>query len=360
MKKMKTYIWILAATATLAACSSKETESPNVNNSPAVPVKVMTVNHASQANSIQASGSLQAVKSANLSTRMMGNVKQVLVKGGQAVKKGDLLISISSADLSAKRAQVEANIITAETAFKDAKKDLERFENLKEKGSASQKELENMQNRFQMMKAGLDAAKSMKNEIDAQFEFLNIRAPFDGHVANVFVKEGDIAAPGHPLVSLEGLAELEAVLMVSESDISKVKAGQKAQLLVKSTDDYLEAQVKEVSPSSKNTGGQYMVKLAVEQKDASVLPGMFVQANIQTDSLTQGNKHVYIPIAALVENGQLKGVYTPSEEGKAILRWLRLGKHTDDQIRVLSGLKAGEKIITSADGKLYNGAPISY
>ena len=138
MKKIKTYIWIIAATATLAACSSTETETSNENNTPAVPVKVMTVNHASQANSIQASGSLQAVKSANLSTRMMGNVKQVLVKGGQAVKKGDLLLSISSADLSAKRAQVEANIITAETAFKDAKKDLERFENLKEKGSASQ------------------------------------------------------------------------------------------------------------------------------------------------------------------------------------------------------------------------------
>lgn len=367
MKKIKTYLYILAATTTLAACSSAETEETTTAKQAAIPVKIMTVKNSANTATVQASGNLQAVKSANLSTRMMGNVKQVMVESGQHVKKGELLLSLSSADLSAKQAQVEANIVKAKTAYEDAKKDLKRFENLKAKGSASQKELENMQNRFAMMEAGLNAAKSMKNEVQAQFEFLNIRAPFNGSVANVFVKEGDIAAPGYPLLSVEGLNELEAIVMVSESEIQKVKAGQAAQLLVKSTNDYLAGVVREVSPSSKNTGGQYVVKLQVEKEDKSVLPGMFVQATIEVDSAIanpqmnqNGNNTVSIPKAALVENGQLKGVYTPSEEGKAILRWLRLGHSSEEYVTVLSGLKAGEKIITSAQGKLYNGATISY
>jgi len=360
MKKIKTYLYILAATTTLAACSSAETEESISNEQPAVAVKVMTVKSSANTAVVQASGNLQAVKSANLSTRMMGNVKQVLVESGQAVKKGELLLSLSSADLSAKQAQVEANIVRAETAYEDAKKDLKRFENLKAKGSASQKELENMQNRFAMMEAGLNAAKNMKKEVQAQFEYLNIRAPFNGSVANVFVKEGDIAAPGYPLLSVEGLNELEAVVMVSESEIQKVKAGQSAQLLVKSSNEYLTGMVREVSPSSKNTGGQYLVKLQVDKADQTALPGMFVQATIQVDSVSAETQSVSIPKSALVENGQLKGVYTPSEEGKATLRWLRLGHSNEKQVTVLSGLKAGEQIITSAQGKLYNGASISY
>lgn len=367
MKKIRTYLYILAATTTLAACSSAETEETTNEKQAAVPVKVMTVQSSANTAVVQASGNLQAVKSANLSTRMMGNVKQVLVESGQTVKKGELLLSLSSADLSAKQAQVEANIVKAETAYEDAKKDLKRFENLKAKGSASQKELENMQNRFAMMEAGLNVAQNMKREVQAQFEFLNIRAPFNGSVANVFVKEGDIAAPGYPLLSVEGLNELEAVVMVSESDIQKVKAGQNAQLLVKSSNEFLNGVVREVSPSSKNTGGQYLVKLQVEKEDKTVLPGMFVQAMIKLDadsSETQMSQEerasIRIPKTALVENGQLQGVYTPSAEGKAILRWLRLGHSSKDQVTVLSGLKAGEQIITSAQGKLYNGASISY
>ncbi|MEQ8908885.1 MAG: efflux RND transporter periplasmic adaptor subunit [Vicingaceae bacterium] len=360
MKEIKTYLALFAAATTLFACSTGEKENTISTNHTAVPVKVMTVTASADQASVQASGKLQAVQSANLSTRMMGNVKSVKVESGQSVKKGELLLSISSADLSAKKAQVEANIVQAQTAFNNAEKDLKRFENLKAKGSASQKELENMQNRFEMMKAGLDAAESMKNEIEAQFEFLNIRAPFDGNVANVFVKTGDIAAPGHPLVSIEGLDQLEAVVMVSESDIQQLKVGQSAQLHLKSSDDYLSGTVREVSPSSKNTGGQYIVKLQVESNKPGALPGMFIQAKIVTDSATVEGASVSIPKSALVKNGQLKGVYSPSKEGKAILRWLRLGHETADQVRVLSGLKPGEKIITFAEGKLYNGATISY
>ncbi|MGB5435182.1 MAG: efflux RND transporter periplasmic adaptor subunit, partial [Maribacter sp.] len=65
-----------------------------------------------------------------------------------------------------------------------------------------------------------------------------------------------------------------------------------------------------------------------------------------------------IPKAALVENGGLKGVYTISDQNRALLRWLRLGKTYGDRVEVLSGLNSDEEYIISAEGKLYNGAKV--
>jgi len=86
---------------------------------------------------------------------------------------------------------------------------------------------------------------------------------------------------------------------------------------------------------------------------------MFVNAKIEIDS-TSKNQSVAIPESAIIRKGQLSGVYTASDDGKAILRWLRLGESTDNQVEVLSGLSIGENYILSAEGRLYNGIKISY
>ena len=67
---------------------------------------------------------------------------------------------------------------------------------------------------------------------------------------------------------------------------------------------------------------------------------------------------VLIPTEAIVNNGQLSGIYTVSQSNTALLRWLRLGRTYGDQVEVLSGLNSDESYIVSAEGKLYNGAPI--
>jgi hypothetical protein len=68
---------------------------------------------------------------------------------------------------------------------------------------------------------------------------------------------------------------------------------------------------------------------------------------------------VLVPESALVKQGQLTGIYTISDDKKAILRWLRIGKTFGNQVEVLSGLTNDEAYIISADGKLYNGAKVS-
>jgi len=219
-----------------------------------------------------------------------------------------------------------------------------------------------MTSRYEMAKAGLEAAKQMRNEVMAQFSYSNITAPFSGTVTNTFVKEGDMANPGMPLVSIEGASRLQVTAMVSESDIPNVKNGMAVKINIKSLNKEVTGKVSEVSLSAKNTGGQYLVKVTLDKMDKTILSGMFVNVQFpmaNKPTTTVKSDVVVVPESALVKQGQLTGVYTIGSGNVAILRWLRIGKTFGDQVEVLSGLAANEQYIVSADGKLFNGAKVS-
>ncbi|HRZ33078.1 MAG TPA: efflux RND transporter periplasmic adaptor subunit, partial [Flavobacterium sp.] len=206
----------------LISCGSDRKETKTLV---AIPVKVSGTVENTNSPFVTASGKIEAENSANVSTRMMGYVTKVHVKVGQKVGAGQLLVSINNSDLQAKKAQVDASILQATAGYNNAKKDYDRFIALFNQQSASQKELDDMTARFEMAKAGLEGAKQMRNEVMAQFNYANITAPFSGTVTNSFVKEGDMANPGMPLVSVEGVSRLQVTAMVSESDISNIKNG---------------------------------------------------------------------------------------------------------------------------------------
>ncbi len=346
----------------LTSCGGDKKE-PIENNEPAIAVKVSGISADNNGEFVSASGKIEAENSANVSTRMMGYVTKVHVKVGQKVSAGQLLVSVNSADLQAKKAQVEASILQATAGYNNAKKDYDRFVALFAQQSASQKELDDMTSRYEMAKAGLEGAKQMRNEVMAQFSYSNITAPFSGEVTNTFVKEGDMANPGMPLVSIEGASHMQVTTMVSESDITSIQNGMNVKVLVKSTNQQLAGKVVEVSGSAKNTGGQYLVKVNLNNTGSKVLSGMFVNVQFPAANKPQIKKSqmgkVVVPQSALVQQGQLTGIYTIGNKNIAILRWLRIGKIFGNQVEVLSGLSANEQYIVSADGKLYNGAKIS-
>ena len=358
MRKKAIAILIVASTVFISCGGDKKEQ---VASLPAIPVKVAVISDINTSPYVSASGKIEAENSANLSTRMMGYVTKVNVKVGQKVSQGQLLVSVNNTDLQAKKAQVNASITQAQAGYNNAKKDYDRFVNLFAQQSASQKELDDMTARYEMAKAGLEAAKQMRNEINAQFAYSNISAPFSGVVTNTFVKEGDMANPGMPLVSIEGAKKLQVTAMVSESDIALITQGMKVNVLVKSINQEVEGKVSEISLSAKNTGGQYLVKIDLNRSEAKILSGMFVnvQFPVEKKENVKVSDKVLIPVTALVKEGQLTGIYTIGSGNVAILRWLRIGKNFGDQVEVLSGLSANEQYIVSADGKLFNGAKVS-
>ncbi|SRX55170.1 efflux RND transporter periplasmic adaptor subunit [Aequorivita sp. CIP111184] len=356
MKKIYT-ILLFSAVLSFTACNNSS-EEKKIDSTPAVPVTVSSVAAENNTPFLTASGKIEAANSATLSTRMMGFVDKVLVNVGQKVTKGQLLVSINNSDLSAKQAQTSAGITEAQAAFNNAEKDYQRFQNLFADNSASQKELDDQRARYEMAKARLEGAKQMKNEVQSQFAYVNLRAPFNGVVTSKSIEAGDMANPGAPLISIEGPGNFEVTASVPESEISKIKSGTEVKVIVKSSDKILPGTVTEVSTSAKNTGGQYLVKVVLNKTDESILSGMYATVQFPIEKKTDVTT-VLVPTEALVKRGQLTGIYTVSQNNTALLRWLRLGRTYGDNVEVLSGLNADENYIISADGKLFNGAKIT-
>ncbi|ARV07261.1 efflux transporter periplasmic adaptor subunit [Polaribacter sp. SA4-10] len=356
---MKKYIYIITLISTslfITSCGSEDKKV--VDNSPVINVKVNKVELNNNSQFLPVSGKIQATNSADLSTRMMGYVEKVHVNVGDKVKKGQLLVSINNTDLQAKKGQVNAGIAKAKATFNNAEKNYNRFKNLFASTSVTQKEMDDMTANYETAKAGLESANQMKNEINAQFAYSNITAPFSGVITSKNVENGDMANPGMPLISLETPKEFEVMAMVPETEISQIKKGTIVNVLVKSIDKNILGKVSEVSTSAKNTGGQYLVKIDLEKTDVNILSGMFSTVQFPVERKVK-SALVLIPKEAIVTNGQLSGVYTTSESNKALLRWLRLGRTYGNKVEVLSGLNSDESYIISAEGKLFNGAKIS-
>jgi RND family efflux transporter MFP subunit len=322
-------------------------------------VQINSVKENNDTSFITVNGKIQASKSADLSTRLMGFVNKIHINVGDNVKKGQLLLTIKNSELQAKLAQVNAKIIEAKAAYKSSEKNYKRFKNLFSQKSASEKELDDVSTQFEMSKARLKAAKEMQNEVKSQFEYVNIIAPFSGVITSKNIQVGDMANPGIPLISIENQNNLEVLCLVPESEITKIKEDVTVNINIKSIQQNLKGKVIAISKSSKNTGSQFLVKVAFNKGNATILSGMFASVSLPIKEKTTSNNTILIPLKALVKKGQLTGIYTKSETNKALLRWVRIGKKYGNQVEVLSGLSKDESYIISSEGKLYNGANIS-
>ncbi len=342
----------------MVAVSCGDNKVETTDNRPIIAVKASTP-LIGNSSFISASGKVEAVQNANLSTRMMGYVSNIHVKVGDKVKKGQLLISIHSADISAQKAQASASITEATVYLKNAEKDYNRFKALFDDNSATQKEMDDITANFEMAKARLDAANQLKIQANAQLSYSNITAPFSGVITGKYTNKGAMANPGIPLLSIETPGKFHVVAMVPESEISNIKTRSDVSVQVKSINEIINAKVTEISTSAQNTGGQYLVKVILDKTVAHLLSGMFatVQFPVENNGTTAGV--VLIPISSIVTNGGLKGIYTVSEQNTAILRWLRLGKTYGNKIEVLSGLTSDEYYIETAEGKLFNGVKVA-
>ncbi|MAN59581.1 MAG: efflux transporter periplasmic adaptor subunit [Flavobacteriaceae bacterium] len=357
MKKINTLPALLLVSMMVIGCGNNEAKETSQTTSP-IEVTVAHVSENGTAAGMTVSGKVQAEQSAQLSTRAMGNVTTVNAQVGATVTKGTLLVALNSTDLQARGAQGKANLAEATAAYKDAEKEYARFTNLYSQNSASRKELDDREVQFQMAQARLEAARQLNNEVRSQYTYTNITAPFTGVVTSVSVQEGDLASPGQPLVTMESPTQYEVIAMVPEAVISEIEKGMEVTVYIKALNNSLKGKVSEISTSSNATGGQYLVTVTLPSTEDSTFSGMYASVLFPIER-KNASETILIPKSALVHQGQLTGVYTVSQEGKALLRWLRLGKTYGEQIEVLSGISAGEQYIVASNGRLYNGATIA-
>lgn len=357
------YVASLAVTAGLfflISCSADERENKTDVNDKPVAVTVATPGGGA-IHGVAATGQVTSVRTANISTRVMGYITRVHAKVGDRVAKGQVLATISSSDILAKKAQTAALISEAEANLKNAQKDYERFTSLYDKQSASAKELDNVTLQYHSARSRLEAARQMHNEVNATLAYTTLTAPFAGVVIQKNAEEGSIANPGMSLMLLEKSDDLEISATVAETDINKVKRGDVASVDIKSSGHSFTGTVTDIVPSSQLTGGQYLVKVSIPQNEKKNLyTGMYANIFIAKETtILPESTIIMIPLSSVVQNDQLTGVYTISSQNTALLRWVRTGNIYGDKVQILSGLDKNEKFILSAESKLYNGARVA-
>ncbi|NNF81929.1 MAG: efflux RND transporter periplasmic adaptor subunit [Flavobacteriaceae bacterium] len=357
MKHLKKISILLLFSLITMSCG-EDTKQFADSEIPSISVTTLKVGTSDTQPYISVSGTVEAGLISNLSTRVMGYVTDIPFELGDEVKKGDVIVKLSTEDLLAKRGQVNSEINSANAAFENARKDYDRFTSLFSNNSASQKELDDAKMRSDMASARLSSAKEMKAEVNAQFAYANIRAPFSGSITSKFINEGDLANPGMPLVTIENSDDFEIQARIPEHLIGQVKKGMRVMAMVKSIGENIQGEITQISSSSINTGGQYLIKVKLEDHSKSLQSGMFASVNIPVENPSMETP-IYIPKSALVKRGQLSGVFTVSQSETAILRWLRLGEETEELVEVLSGLSAGESIVLSSEARLFNGSKIN-
>jgi RND family efflux transporter MFP subunit len=340
------------------SCSGNDHEVYLKNDQPVL----VTVGFATKQsdNTIQASGRIEPKETAIISTRVMGLITIIKVKAGDEVRKGQLLVTINNADILSKRAQAVAMVSEAEAALKDAERDYERFGQLYEQNSASKKEFESATLHYNSMRAKTEAARQMQNEAEAMLAYTNLTAPFSGVVTQKNVNAGSMANPGMPILIIEQIGNYQVSATISETEIANIKNGNDVSVTIKSTGKTISGSISEISPSAQFSGGQYSIKVSLpENEKTGVYSGMYVTITIHGIGTDTTNNNVLVPSSAIVNKDQLTGLYTITENQKALLRWVRLGKVLGDQVEVLSGLRSDEKFILESEGKLYNGAAVA-
>lgn len=352
--RIKTLSALLTLTLMITVISGCASETETAESVNAVNVKVETASNSLSASTQSFPGVVESDNQANLSTIVMGTVTAVPVEVGEQVKKGDILIRIKDDQILAQKSQIEANMVQAKANLENTEKNYNRIKNLYAEESATSKELDDISTMYEIAKANIDALNARMNEVNEMLSYTTIRSPFDGVVARKFVEEGDMAAPGHPLVAVADPGQIKVTANVPEQWIGMISEGDAVNVSVESAGIFnAVATLTAVSEAGDPMSRQFAVEATLNEADLSskLKTGMFAQLGMNLGA----NNALFIPRTALVQRGQLTGIYTLSEDKKAVLRWVRLGQKSGDQVEVLSGLTVGEQYVTEADADLQQG-----
>jgi RND family efflux transporter MFP subunit len=348
MKKNKLYL-IIPAIALLAwSCGDEEKETPKQQS---VEVKTETVKYTEMVGENRFSGVVKADDKLMLSTKIFGQVAAVLVQEGEKISEGQLLIKIKSNDLAAKQNTANSGVQAAKTNMENTIKNYDRIKALLEKGSATQKEFEDMTAAKEAAIAQYKEAQHQLAEVNDYLSYANMTSPINGFVSKKMVNVGDMANPGQPILALESMEELKIEADIPAFEIGQFEVNDSIKIAVKDAGlTEMTGVVERIIPSS-SFSGQYKAVIALNQQHKSLKPGMFARISL----LKNKENKLLVPKSSIVTKGQLTGVYAVNQQGEAMLRWIRLGKDYGDNVEVLSGLTINEEIIVSSQSKITDG-----
>jgi RND family efflux transporter MFP subunit len=355
----------LTALLALAACSSPKAASPTpetVRGLEVIKLQIQTV-----PDTFAAVGTVHASRSAPLASQLMGTITAVNVREGDAVKRGTVLVTVDDSQPRAAVDQAQAALSAADHELAAAESELSlaqttfsRLQTLYAKKSLSQQEYDEGHARLQSAEARRDTARASRAQSAAALEqtrthlgYTRVLAPFDGMVTERRVDPGALASPGMPLLTIEAGGQYRLEVSVDERDLRYVHMGEAVPLTIDALGDQtLNGKVAQIVPAADPASRSFTVKIDLPA-NKNLRSGIFGRA-----AFARGRRQaVFVPQSAVTEHGQIQTVYVVGENGLATLRYVTLGSTAPAESaqansrEVLSGLSAGEIVVTAPSGR---------
>lgn len=328
-----------AALVSLAGCSRSEPAAATAASLPPVRVRVATIRLESVPARDELTGTVHPVRRALIAAKVMGTISELPVALGQAVHAGDLLVNISAREISARLAQAQAQL-------DQAKRDYGRERALLPKNASTPDMVRNFETRVTLSEAAVHEAETMLG-------YATVRAPFDGVVARKLADVGDLAAPGVPLLEIEGADAFQVEAGIPDSLAAGLKVGTIVGITIPAASATFDAPLVELSPTADPTAHTVAAKFAVPA-GVAVRSGAFARLQIP-GAAVQG---LFAPATAVATLGQMERAFVVSDGSRAALRLVKTGAPRGDRIEILSGISDGERVVIAPPTGLCEGQPL--
>ena len=332
---------VLVLLLTTASCKDGNAEEEKAAEEAVIPVEVQDINRGDVAAVYSGTAALEADQEAQVVAKVAGEIVELRVEEGQRVKAGDVLARLDGDRLRLQVARAQTNLAKMQ-------RDLERQKGLTAKGLVSNETIERGEFDIAALKADLQLA-----ELD--LSYTDIRAPFDGVIADRQIKVGNTVAVNQVLFRLTDLEPLVAYLHVPEREFSKLHAGQNAQLRVDALGGAtFTGQIARISPVVDAATGTFKVTVETADPSGALKPGMFARFDVVYDMRKNA---ILIPRASIVEDEANQTVFIIENE-VAHKRTIRTGLTNGALIEVLEGLQGDERIVTIGQSGLRDGGKV--
>ncbi len=304
---------------------------------------------------LQLSGSLRAFDLASVKARIAGDVREVLVREGEAVSAGQVIVKLDATEYAARVAQARGNLNSAQAQLDIALKARDNNAALVDKGFISKNAFDNSASQFAAAKANVDASQAALDIVQKSLNDTIIRAPIAGLVSVRSVQPGEKVSADNKLIDIVNLQKMEMEASVPASDVARVAIGQSVRLNIEGMSETFEGKVVRINPSTQAGSRSFSVYVQVANPGNQLRAGMFAEAQL---TLNSKRGILALPQSAVRKDGSGTYVFT-IENGKIARRPVTVGIDglTGNEYRteILSGLEPGAQVIRTDMGNLTPG-----
>jgi RND family efflux transporter MFP subunit len=327
----------LFAAVSIAGCR-REGGSAATESLPAMAVRVQAVQPQRHLATEEVVGTVRATLRATVEAKVSGRVEQMLVKQGQSISAGELIAQLDAREM-------QARLDSARAVREQVEAELKRARSLLDNAAISRAE-------FDAAQARQRVGEAVVKEMETMLGYARVTAPFAAVVTRKLADVGDLAVPGKPLVELEDPSALRLEADVPEALIARLRLGDKLAVHVTAPGAGLEGVVSEIAPDADAASRTFLVKLDLPQA-ATLRSGQFARVSVPVGETSA----LRVAASAVVQRGQMELVFVETNR-VAQLRLVKTGKRMGGEVELVSGVEAGERVVTEGAAQLRDGQPV--